>query len=316
MDLTLLGKVLALCAPVLCGGVLARSGVLGELDAALRVMNAYALRIAFPALVCVGLMGSNASMMGTGWWSVVVWAGLWPLALALWLGVIRVFAPASHRGSLGLAIVFGNVAYLGLPIVKLLAGEQMLGVASWIVSVHVTLGVTVGAWWAMRHGESSDAGGSVDLRAIGRQPLVWAPVVGGGLLWGKGSAWQKMVGVVLEPLATSAAPVALCMLGVYLWSRRALLWRRPDGATVADVLLRLCGVPALVAALVWVSVTAGWMSEEIGQVHVLLTAMPVGITTFSIAYDARCAPERVARAIVWSTVLCGITIAGWWGLTF
>lgn len=309
-DDTITIKALVLVLPMVLGALSARMGWLGELGAATRTLNGYALRVAFPALVCVGLLGST-SLGSSTWTQIVTLLGLWPVVLMVLLLAVRLCVGKTHRGSIGLVMVFGNVAYVGLPVVTLLWGEGMIGQASWLVSAHVICGVTLGAWWAARHGDRGGEKPGVDWGAVMGQPLLWAPVVGGALvMWGSEGV-KTGASQLLGPIAKSAPPVALFMLGVYVWQQRGLFWRKPDVLLCAHLLMCLVVVPCVVAGAAYMCVQAGWMSVEMMRLHVMIAAMPVGITTFSMAYDASCSPERIAQAIVWSTTACVVTLPAW-----
>lgn len=302
-----------LALPVALGVLCARWGMFESPARAVRSLNVYALYVSFPALVAWGLLKPSSAPPAQ-------WAfyALWPVALALWLVAVRLCARRDERGALAIGLSFGNVAYLGLPLLTALMGEALSGLTSWLVTVHVALAVTVGPLLGARWSSSLEGDVPAALttpavprwRAALRSPLVWTPLL--ALLARQlPQGAQHGLTELIAPLAQSAAPVALFMLGIYLHEERAAFgrWSAPLSRLVA---LRLLGAPLLVWALGTGTLRMGWLTHEQLVVHVMLAAMPAAITTFSIAYDTRANPERTAAAIAWSTLLSIPSLAAWY----
>jgi predicted permease len=137
------------------------------------------------------------------------------------------------------------------------------------------------------------------------QPLVVAPLVGLALRWLPSPVFA-VLDLVLAPVGASAPPVALAVLGMYLFTER----RRVLGIDAADgvpIFAKLVVVPA--ATLAW-----GWALGIGGDrlvTWVVLAAVPAGITTFSLARDLGVAEDRVARAILTTSALAVVTMPGW-----
>ena len=305
---TLGAKLLGLAVAVAVGVALAQAKLVRTREA-IPALNAYALYVAFPALIGVGVARAGAAQVGS---AQEPWAGyaLWPMALALTLGLLRVAAPVAWRGVWGLVLSFGNVAYLGLPLAWSLFDEASQGMIARVVAWHVALAVVIGPWAIERGGPRAAGEALAQPARWWRQPLVWAPLAG----WAShGLSDQARQGLLelASPLASSAAPVALVMLGMYLHQERGQL-RRPPRAVWAAVALRLMWAPLLVWAMGAGMVRWGMLSEVMWRAHVLLAMMPAAITTFAIAQrqaDEQ-AQQLVAATIVWST-LCAPLV---WGL--
>jgi predicted permease len=134
------------------------------------------------------------------------------------------------------------------------------------------------------------------------QPLLWAPLLGLAV-----RAWGGAELALLGPIAASAAPVALFVLGLYLHAERRRLGELRAG-DLAVIGLRLVGLPVLTAALALAGRAAGLVDADTAAVVVLLAGMPAAITTFAIATELEVATERVARAVVGSTALSAATL--------
>lgn len=294
MDLAL--RVAALLFPLLLGVAAGAARLFEEPQEAIRHLNRYALTFAFPALVFRGLLDAEFSVPT----SPLFWLAV-PGVLAFSLLISRALARALGRpewaGTAAMIESFGNVAYLGLPIVAQVLGSAAVGVSSLAVAVHITLAMAVGPVLLLRWGGGT---GAVPLAGLARQPLLWAPVVG---LAARAlpSAWGDAALVVVGPLGGSAAPVALFLLGVYLHRHRRGL--RFGKRALYHVFAKQILLPGVTFALAFVGVQQGWIARLDAQVLVVLAAMPAAITTFAIAERYHVGVETISEAIVVTTAL-------------
>lgn len=285
-------RVGALLLPAMLGAWSGRAGLFEDPDAALRALNAYALNIGFPALIAVSLMGASLTFPSEpGFWAI------WPASLLLTLVVIRAHPLAA---TLGLIACFGNVAYLGLPYVTAIYGPEIAGPAALLVSVHVIGAVTVGPWVLARWGRGKGRGGVVArLRGVARMPLFWAPWFGVAARWLPPEP-LAFVGSCAGSIAASAAPVALFLLGLYLWGERATM-TRPNREVAAHLMVRGLWLPGVVLGMCVVATRMELLSPSLAKLHVTLAATPVALTTFSMALDQGEGQRSVGAAIVWSS---------------
>jgi len=304
-----LTRALVLLAPPLLGWFAGALRLFDRPQRAVAHLNRYALYFAFPALVLAGLADASFGLpRGVFFWALV------PAALALVLLGIGWLGSGPARGPLALVASFGNVAYLGLPVVEQTLGPHALGTASLAVAIHVTLSMLLGPWllvrWGTLHERRSSRPGR---RALLRQPLLWAPVVGlGARLLPEGA--RVLVVAVAQPIGASAAPIALFLLGLYLHTHRRAL-RQVDSVTVLLVATKLLVVPGVTFALGLLGYQLGWLTSVEAQVLLLLAAMPAAITTFAIAQELETGVARVTQAIVASSLLCigTVPLAFWLG---
>lgn len=297
--LRLLFAVIGLIFPILLGAFAGWAVVFPDPRAAASVLNRYALLFAFPALM-FSAMAFGTLQIPT---SLVFWA-LVPLALIVAVGALRLLAPRQHVGAMALVAVCGNVAYLGIPLIVRVLGEQALGLTALMAGLHIFFGLSIGLWlllaWSDVDAEASP------LARILRQPIVWAPLLG---LMSRGLP-ASVLGVLqplIDPVGGSAGPVALFLVGLYIHTERHSL-RQLDGVAVAYAAGKLLLLPAVTAALVFIAVRGGLLSREIGQVAILLAAVPAGVTPFALATEFGVQAARVAQAFVVSTLASGLTL--------
>lgn len=296
---TALVQLAPLLIPVLCGLVAGWVRLFSDPSGALTALNRVALYFAFPALVVVSLLRSPPGL-GVGVAFIAVNAALLLLG-ALGVGVAAHLVGRRPRGAYQLVIVFGNVAYLGLPFAERVLPPAGFAIAVIGVAVHVTVSLVLGPVLLLRARGSAIPWREVGAR-VARQPLVWAPLVG-LLLQRTPAGARQEVERLLAPLAAAAAPVALFVLGLYIFQNRRVL--RLGG--LADV---LAWVPKLVVLplLAWGLATLVGLTPEEAGATILLAAMPTAITTFAFALDFGVGQDVTVRAIVWSSSLCLITV--------
>jgi predicted permease len=290
-------RLLMLAIPAFFGALVGRLGLFGDNERAIDILNVYALYIGFPALVFVGVIDDSFTIPRSAWfWAVV------PVAHALSVGAIA-FVAKNNRGTLALVGLFGNIAYLGLPLVIGLYGEEVTGIASLIVAIHVAISVSAGPYLLQRWNGS---GGKVDLTRVLRLPVLWAPFIGIAARALPRSTLDHIERAA-SPIAASAAPVAIFLLGLYVWTRREVIAGQVQGA-LSHIATRLFVVPAFTAAVTAVAVAFGDLPLEQARVFVVLSGMPAAITTFSLAHDAGVGGRVVAATIVRTTLLAVIML--------
>lgn len=292
----------ALVLPVVLGVLSGRLRLFDQPEHAIAVLNRYALYVAFPALVLLGVADSTfETPAGIGFWATPV------LSLATTLGLLYVasawIGTSSERGTLALVASFGNVAYLGLPIVQAGLGPGAMGTAALAVAVYLTLSLLVGPLLLLRW--SPDAEGSLGspLAKVMKLPLLWAPLMG-FLVQRLSEGPRSVLMGVLEPVGLSAGPVALFLIGLYVHTHRQSV-SRPRSADLRHGTVKLILCPLVTAG--WASVLIGLESES-ARVLILLSAMPVAITTFALSQEFQAGTAMVARTIVLSTLASASTL--------
>lgn len=296
-------RIAPLALPVLLGFLAARLRLVRDVDGAIAGLNGFALYFAFPALIAGGLLDSQFTVpREVGFWLAV------PLTHAFAIGwawaVARLAGRPDHAGTLALVGLFGNIAYLGLPYAIAVFGESAAGPCALIVALHVAGSMAFGPLLLARW--SGAEGGTVSWRRLVGQPLLWAPAFGLVARTLPDDATGALA-AVLTPLGRGAAPAALFMLGLYLYQNRTAL--RPGAPGVLlHVATRLVVVPAAAAAVAVGLVALGMLQPEHAAMTVVLAAMPSAITTFAFAQEFAIGRERVAGAIVQSTVLALVTL--------
>lgn len=294
-----------LALPVLLGLLAGGLRLFPDPGAAIGALNRFALYIAFPALIAVGLTGVRLDVPATPAFWLVPPAAMTVTAALAWLVARGPFA--GQAGTLTLAGITGNVAYIGLTLCERLLGEQVLGLASLAVALFATSALALGPALLLRwsgHGRRRSVAS-----LLLRQPLLWSPFLGLGL---RATPWRDSAHALLEPVGHSAAPVALFLLGLYLHTHRRAVTL--DLAALAHAAVKLLLFPAVVGTLCLFAHHSGWLDTAAVQVFLILAATPTAIAAFALSVEFEAGEDRVAQTIVLSTVISAFTlpvVAGW-----
>ena len=276
--------------------------------AAIAVLNRFALYVAFPMLV-VASLGSGALALpeGPGFYLVHLLAAAAQLAIGYLVVARATRSLRRERAAIVVGSLFGNIAYLGIPFCASVLGAHVVGIASLSAAIHIVIGMTVSPALLLRERAAGSDTSLARLAAgVARQPLVWSPFVG-LVVRQLPATVQSPLLAVMTPIGAAAGPVALFMLGLYLFveRRRLLALDLPAAVTCA---CKLALYPALTAAALAAVRPFAPLSLEAAQVVVLVSAMPTAVTAFALSEEYGTGRETVAYAIVLSTVVSLATL--------
>ncbi|MCB9730174.1 MAG: AEC family transporter [Deltaproteobacteria bacterium] len=299
-------RLLPPCVAVLLGYVAGGTAVFARRPDAIAALNGYVLYVAFPLLIVLGTADpSHAVPTHPAFY-------LAHLALfAAWVPALAILGRSAgsvrdELGAIALGAIFGNIAYVGLPFIVSVLGDESVGLASVGVALHVALAMTLGPALLLRWQGGERRGLALVARRLVRQPLVWAPLVGLLLRSLPASVLEHLL-PPLAPVAASAPPVALFMLGLYLRANTTAL-RSLDAPALVLSAGKLLASPALALALAWPLWRAGLIDALEARVFVLLAAVPTAIAAFSLAHELALGEATVARGIVLTTVLSLVSL--------
>lgn len=301
--LSVINVVLPIFSIIFLGWLCGRTKRLGATAAS--ELNRYVVWLALPALLFkITANASPSELWQPGFLAVYVLGCVVIYAVTL-LWRLSVRAPLADATLDALGASYSNTGYVGLPLCVLVLGEAGLqpSLLATLVVVCVLFGFALACVEASLN--QKDGIGST-IRAVSmallKNPLVLSPLI--GVLWSiSGMPLPAALITGLDMLSTSAAPVALVSLGLFL----AL----PQTAGKVDgvwslVFLKLIAQPLLTAVL------AFWVFDlprEWALAALLLSALPTGTGPFMLAEYYRREGARVARLVLLSTVCSVITLS-------
>jgi predicted permease len=212
----------------------------------------------------------------------------------------RNLAPAT-RGSLIIAGMFGNLFFVGLPILTFLYGP--VG-GSYVTYTDVIAGTTL--IWSVGVAIASrivPAPAPVSLwRVMSRLPPIWAFLIG-GLVHQLGVPVTALIDAA-HLIGQATVPVTMFVLGL------SIPWRalRPSRAILGVVAVKLVLMPFLAWMLAQLLFGAVTEAHQAAIVEAAMPSMLLGIL-FSDRFGLDV--EATALAIGWSTVLFWFTLPAW-----
>ena len=271
-----------------------------------KVLNDYALNIGLPVLIFSALAKASFSLAGQA--QLIVANSIFIL-VSLLLAVIfgKVFRLKKQMFlTVFICFVFGNIAYLGIPLLVQIAGEQVLPTASVIVATYFFWLFIIGIGYldfSIEKNKKIVVKNTV--KNLFKNPLLLAVILGvvvGGLQIALPSVLLKS----LDMVTASVTPTVLIVIGLFIGKSqigKLTEW----GPVVLFSILTLCILPAIFYfGAKFFGFVPGHFSSSIIQ-----AAMPLAITPFALADKYHLNKVFIARSIVLSTILSVVTIPFW-----
>lgn len=292
-------------ALVLAGYVAARRRLL-PLDA-IPGLNGFVLYFALPSMLY--RFGANTPI------AQLLDGGLVVVYLLCAVLVVAFTIAATRRGRIGwndasfgaLVAAFPNTGFMGVPLLVALFGVQAAGPA--IVAVMIDTLATSSLCIALSRLDSADEHGvaraaRLALKGVLVNPLAWSIALG-TLASAFSFALPKPLMDTVGLLADAASPVALFTIGAVLArSQMNSTTRTPLANYVPVVLIKLVLHPLLLGLLGLGAISLGLPLERFTlTVLVLLAALPSASNVAMLAERFGADNGRIARIILWSTVL-------------
>jgi malonate transporter len=216
----------------------------------------------------------------------------------------------------GLGAAYGNVAFIGFPVLATVMGAPglMAATIATLITVCALFAVAVALIETGLQAEARLHHLALKVgRALLRNPLVVAPLLG-GLAAIVGLAIPDPFEKALKMLGGTASPCALVTIGLFVGARTELSDKAAKGvaaSTATLVALKLVLQPAIALALA----LALRLPASLTQAVVLLAAMPTGAGPFMLAEFYRREALVTSRTILVSTVASAATLSACIALT-
>jgi malonate transporter len=301
--LQIAGLVLPIFA-VIAFGRLAISRKLLSPDG-LAALNGFAYWVALPALLFGSVAESHAPKVMDGA-EIYLFCCLVIFAAAMLVNRLLLGGSLAKSAVFGLNATYGNVIFLGTPVVAAVFGPD--GVAQILAIIALHSGILLPLAAILIEVGSGREGGT---RAVIRRTaagLVRNPIIMSILL---GFAWRATGFPVPGPihnlfavLGPAAAPLALFCLGASL----------PPVVTDAAIMREATAATAL--KLTALPLSVGWVGLHMGltgipwRVAVVTAAMPTGANAFLLARRTTSFAETSASTVVFTTIVSVISITG------
>lgn len=295
--------VLPIFAIILCGYIAGWRGLLG--NASSEALNGFVYYFALPILLFKAMAQVDPAVILNGPYIATYLGGqviTLLIGVAIARGVFRTSVPeaVSH----GTAAIYGNVGYMGIPLVLAAFGEGALPPVVIATIINAALNITVLTAFIetdQHRGSGFDVFRDVTW-ALVRNPILAAPVL--GIVWAvTGLSLPEPIITFSSVLGAAAGPCALFSLGLFLVGK-PLSEGRAEVASMT--ILKLFVHPIVTWGL------AVWLLADQPQwfmICILMAAMPTGANLFIIAQKYGVYIARTSTAILMSTILSILTLS-------
>ena len=269
----------------------------------LEVLNNYALWIGFPALILVALsrLQWDLNLYGNliGWNSARI-----VFSMLLVFPVSALFhLKNSTRRTLFLAVSYGNVAYLGIPVLKSSFGEQILPEATMISAVYIFWLFTLGIFLVEYFGDHKVHLRELLIRLI-TNPLLISVFIGLFIAVNH-ILLPKIILSGLDIFANSVTAVVLFSLGLFMG-------KQPFGKIQDWVPVLLFSLTILfVLPFLFYLIAKPFVDLSVSRAWILEAAMPMGLTAYALCLKYKLNTEFASRTVVASTILALLSLPFW-----
>ena len=269
----------------------------------LEVLNNYALWIGFPALILVALsrLQWDLNLYGNliGWNSARI-----VFSMLLVFPVSALFhLKNSTRRTLFLAVSYGNVAYLGIPVLKSSFGEQILPEATMISAVYIFWLFTLGIFLVEYFGDHKVHLRELLIRLI-TNPLLISVFIGLFIAVNH-ILLPKIILSGLDIFANSVTAVVLFSLGLFMG-------KQPFGKIQDWVPVLLFSLTILfVLPFLFYLIAKPFVDLSVSRAWILEAAMPMGLTAYALCLKYKLDTEFASRTVVASTILALLSLPFW-----
>ncbi len=267
------------------------------------VMNNYALWIGFPALILVALsriqwdyeLYSNLILWNSG--RIVI-----PILLAVPISKLLKLSNNTRR-TLFLAISFGNVAYLGIPVLRSVFGENILPEATMISAVYLFWLFTLGIFMVELFGDEKIKFSRLAFSLL-KNPMLVAVFIGLTIAISHVQV-PSLILSGLDLIASSVTGVVLFSLGLFVG--RHPLGKFSDWAPVILFSLLIL----FVLPYVFYQIAGIFVPVSISRAWILEAAMPLGLTPYALSLKYNLNTRFASRVVVASTLMALISLPIW-----
>ena len=268
------------------------------------VLNEFALKIGLPVLIFSALAKIKFSFNGEA--SLIV-----ANSLFLLFGFILVFliGKTLHLRkqmflTLFICFVFGNVAYLGLPVLTEVFGTQILPTASLIVAVYLFWLFTIGVGFLDYSLDKKEVAKKM-LKNFTKNPLLLSVILG-LLVGGFDIAIPSVVLKSMDMVSASVTPTVLVVIGLFIGSSKI----GKVSEWIPVFFFSLFTLVLFPAGFYFGAKLFGFLPSQFSS-SIIEAAMPLAITPFALADKYHLHKTFIARSIVLSTILSVISLPFW-----
>lgn len=270
------------------------------------VLNEFALKIGLPVLIFSALSKTPFSFVEQT--PLILANSLFIVASLLLAILVETIMRLEKRmfRTLFICFVFGNTAYLGIPILVQISGEEILPTASLIVAIYLFWLFTIGLGYLDYSIEKNkkDVAKNV-LKNLFKNPLLISVALGIII----GSLQITLPTILLKSMdmiTASVTPTVLIVIGLFIGKSK--IGKLTEWFPI--LLFSILTLALLPAIFYFGAKGLGFMPSQFSS-SIIQAAMPLAITPFALADKYKLDKTFIARSIVLSTLLSVVSLPFW-----
>ncbi len=271
-----------------------------------KVLNDFVLNIGLPVLIFSVL--AKASFSFTAEAPLIISNSIFLLLsfiLAIAVGKLLRLKKQMFL-TLFICFVFGNIAYLGIPVLSQVAGVEILPKVSLIIAIYLFWLFTIGIGYldySVRKNKKDVLKNM--LTNFTKNPLLLSVIL--GLIVGSLQITMPSILVrSLDMISASVTPIVLVVIGLFMGT----LQIGKLSKWIPVLIFSLFTLLVLPAGFYFGTKLFGHAPSDF-SVSIIEAAMPLAITPFALADKYKLNKVFIARSIVLSTILSVITLPFW-----
>lgn len=261
----------------------------------LEVFNQYSFNIGLPFLTFNAINQSQIN------WLIFKNLLYYNLLILLTISVIAIFffkyilKKYLYGGTWLFAILYGNVAFVGIPLLKSLFNDESLPVL--IASIHLFFVMLIGLIVSVKLEKNGVENIKVDYRFFYQNPIIWSIFIG-FIINMFYATFQPVVSLPLfKMLSSTATPIILISLGIFTQLNLKLIFNYWKEALLYSL------IKLLIIPLILYYFSFHIFSPKILNIQILQFAMPSALASFVLALKYQLNAKMLASFIILSTIL-------------
>ncbi len=268
------------------------------------ILNKYALRIGFPALIFAALAKMDISFAEHS--TLVYGNSLYLIGCMLMAFPVGALFKTSvkTRQTLVLVLAFGNITYLGIPVIVNTMGQQAMGIAVVLTSIYLFWMFSL-ALVLIEIGGEGKLHFKTILVKLATNPLLIAVLLG-MLASGLHLSPQSSVMKSLDLIAQSVTAIVLLSLGIFMGSQQ--IGSLKEWVPVFGLSLLIMVV---FPGIFYIGLRNSSISEISLRCSILDAAMPMGLTAYALTQQYGLNTKLAGRLVLLSTFLSIFVLPAW-----
>lgn len=270
------------------------------------VLNEYALKIGLPVLIFSALAKTSFSFQAEA--PLIIANSIFllvSLALAVIIGKILRLEKQIFK-TLFICFVFGNIAYLGIPVLTQISGETILPTVSLIIAIYFFWLFTVGIGY-LDYSIDKNKKNVVKniIKNLFKNPLLLA-VIFGIVIGCLKITLPTILIKSLDMITASVTPTVLIVIGLFIGKSK--IGKPTEWFPI--LLFSILTLFILPAIFYFGAKFFGFAPHQFSS-SIIQAAMPLAIAPFALADKYNLDKKFIARSIVLSTILSVLTLPFW-----